>query len=321
MHDINDRKSQLLQRRSSGTGTGKRKTGMQVLKAPPSPLMSLDSLVAAVKRFEAQRPLTDDHEEAIWGRDLLLLALMISNPLRARNLRELTYRPDGTGHLRRTAQGEWRIFIHRQEFMNPWERRSYDMRVDRSVWPYVERYVTSYRHMLGECRPELVFASSNAPDRAWWGLSQRMKALTGRNLRCPGVAPQDIRHIVASSIIEKTGNFRLAAAVLHCSPAVLKKHYSHLLAKFDSRNTNNFCMDCRVDTEKNGEYYMLHHELWYSINRQYRGKLCLRCVERRLGRDLTSADCLDAPINSIQANNSIQAKLCAQLARRLARPA
>jgi hypothetical protein len=101
----------------------------------------------------------------------------------------------------------------------------------------------------------------------------------------------------------------------HDSPAAIKKHYSRFLTKFDSRNINNFCMDCRVDTEKNGEYYMLHTELWYSINRKYRGKLCLLCVERRLGRDLTSADFLDAPINSIKT------KLCPELARRLARPA
>ncbi len=315
MDDINDRKSQLLQRRFSGTGRGKRKTGRQVLKAPLSPLMSIDKLVAAVKRLEAQGPLTGKHEEAIWGRDLLLLSLMISNPLRARNLRELTYRPDGTGHLRRTAQGEWRIVIHRQEFMNPWEGRNYNMRVDRSVWPYIERYLTCYRPVLGGCRPELVFASSRSPDRPWWGLNERMKAITRRNLRCPGVGPHDIRHLVVSSIIEKTGNFRLAAAILHDSPAAMKKRYSHLLTKFDSRNTNNFCMDCRVDTEKNEEYYMLQHELWYSINRKYRGKLCLLCVEHRLGRDLTSADFLDVPINSIQA------KWCPELARRLARPA
>jgi hypothetical protein len=277
--------------------------------------MSIDDLVAALKRLEAQRPLAGKHEEAIWGRDLLLLALMISNPLRTRNLRELTYRPDGTGHLRKTAQGEWRIVIHGHEFMNPSKGRNYDMRVDRSVWPYIQRYLTCYRPVLVGYRPELVFASSSTPDRAWWGLNERMKALTRRNLNCAGVGPHAIRHIVASSIIEKTGNFRLAAAILHDSPAAMKKHYSRLLTKFDSRNTNNFCMDCRVDTERNGEYYMLHDELWYSINRQFRGKLCLLCVERRLGRDLTSADFLDVPINSIQA------KLCPELARRLARPA
>jgi hypothetical protein len=178
MSDFKDRKSQLLKHRSSGTGRGKRKAGRQVLKAPLPPPISIDNLVAGVKRLEAQRPLAGGHEEAIWGRDLLLLALMISNPLRASNMRELTYRPDGTGHLHKTAQGEWRIFIHRHEFMNPWEGRNYDMRVERSVWPYIERYLTSYRHVLDGCRPELVFASSNAPDRMWWGLSQRMRALT-----------------------------------------------------------------------------------------------------------------------------------------------
>jgi site-specific recombinase XerC len=205
-----------------------------VLKAPLSPLMSIDNLVAAVKRLEAQRPLTGKHEETIWGRDVLLLALLISNPLRTRNLRELTYRSNGTGHLRKTAQGEWRIVIHRQDFLNPWEGRNYNMRVDRSVWPYIERYLTGYRPVLVGYRQELVFASSSTPERAWWGLNERMKALTRRNLRCPGVGPHAIRHNVASSIIEKTGDIRLAAAILHDSPAAMKKHYSRLLMKFES---------------------------------------------------------------------------------------
>jgi hypothetical protein len=177
MGDVKDRNSQLLNHRSLGTGSGKRKTGRRVLEAPLSPLISIDNLVAAVKRLEAQRPLPGKHEEAIWGRDLLLLALMISNPLRARNLRGLTYRTDGTGHLRKTAQGEWRIVIHQHEFANPWEGRNYDMRVDRSVWPCIERYLTCYRPVLVGYRLELVFASSSRPDRAWWGLNERMNLL------------------------------------------------------------------------------------------------------------------------------------------------
>jgi hypothetical protein len=85
MDDINEGKSRSRSRsRSSGTGSRKRKAGSGVRNASLSPPMSLDNLVAAAKKLETRSPLTGGREEAIWGRDLLLIALTISNPLRLR---------------------------------------------------------------------------------------------------------------------------------------------------------------------------------------------------------------------------------------------
>jgi hypothetical protein len=60
---------------------------------------------------------------------------------------------------------------------------------------------------------------------------------------------------------------------------------------------NDLCMDCGVDTYEIGHYYMIHEELWLSINPKDSGQLCLDCVECRLGRKLTRVDFTKAPIN------------------------
>jgi hypothetical protein len=71
------------------------------------------------------------------------------------------------------------------------------------------------------------------------------------------------------------------------------------------------CMDCSKDTYASEEYYMLWYKVWRSINYKMDGMLCLNCVEKRLGRELTSKDFSKAPINEEQA------KICPELALRL----
>ena len=56
------------------------------------------------------------------------------------------------------------------------------------------------------------------------------------------------------------------------------------------------CIDCRVDTSENLEYYMVHDHIW----RQARGSgmLCIGCLENRLGRSLRPRDFTDCLLNS-----------------------
>lgn len=60
-------------------------------------------------------------------------------------------------------------------------------------------------------------------------------------------------------------------------------------------------MDCGVCTNCNGEYYMVHDEIWYSVVTvmDKRHMLCIGCLEQRLGRLLTKDDFTDAPVNSM----------------------
>ena len=59
------------------------------------------------------------------------------------------------------------------------------------------------------------------------------------------------------------------------------------------------CLDCNACTNCNGEYYMVHDEVWKLANPADRGMLCIGCLEQRLGRLLTKDDFTDAPVNSM----------------------
>lgn len=65
-------------------------------------------------------------------------------------------------------------------------------------------------------------------------------------------------------------------------------------------NSNFICLDCSVSTLDNKEYYMLKFGLWKLIHPKNSGMLCIGCVEKRLGRTLTSSDFLDCPLNDMK---------------------
>lgn len=67
----------------------------------------------------------------------------------------------------------------------------------------------------------------------------------------------------------------------------------------DKDNWKEFeCVDCEVNTHFINEYYMVQFELWNSVTiHQNSGMLCIGCLEDRLGRELTTEDFIEAPIN------------------------
>jgi hypothetical protein len=54
------------------------------------------------------------------------------------------------------------------------------------------------------------------------------------------------------------------------------------------RYTDFRCVDCRIDTSTIGECYWLHGHVWAKVKAD--GCLCIGCVEKRLGRQLTRQD-------------------------------
>lgn len=77
-----------------------------------------------------------------------------------------------------------------------------------------------------------------------------------------------------------------------------------------------FCADCDVDTYVNQQYYMLKNRVWRRIAGENPDiMLCLSCAERRLGRGLKRDDFQRVPVNTGQA------RVCPELAQRLARQA
>lgn len=59
------------------------------------------------------------------------------------------------------------------------------------------------------------------------------------------------------------------------------------------------CKDCKIDTGKIGEHYMLKDSVWYSVYPSQEGMLCINCIEKRLGRKLNKNDFNNSYVNNL----------------------
>ena len=68
------------------------------------------------------------------------------------------------------------------------------------------------------------------------------------------------------------------------------------------------CLDCEEETcfraDKADEWYMVHDALWRQAHPARKGKLCIGCLERRLGRRLEPSDFTTALVNTPGRGNS-----------------
>jgi integrase len=203
----------------------------------------LDAVADAIQRLNAARPSTGGEAEAIWARDRLLLKLLSSNPIRAKNLKGLKIGANAkaslvggdTGVIYRANDGGWRITIPRKFFKNhagAARERDYDMPVEASVWPDIDNYLSHYRPLLASSDNPYLFTSSvcgQTPERMY-SLNRRVAYLTRRYFwRCPGFGPHGFRHILATAILKLSPNdWQTAALVLHDRVETVQQHYAHL---------------------------------------------------------------------------------------------
>lgn len=196
----------------------------------------LDAVADMTFRMTADRPLTNGTHEAVWARDLALIKLLMSNPLRIKNLQELTWRADNSGQLYQQPDGSWHIKIDRKYFKNHQgaaKERDYHNPVDPMVWPILQQYLSIHRpRLLAGRDSDYVFVSQEVQDgdRPWTRMNRRVFTLTARYLwGCPGVGPHAFRHIVATAILKNSPNdWQTAALVLHDKVETVQKHYAHL---------------------------------------------------------------------------------------------
>ncbi len=201
----------------------------------------LEMVADMVQRLRADRPIGGAPlKEAIWARDVALIKLLVSNPLRLRNLATMTWRADNNGELYQRGDGSWWVRIERGHFKNTRGAagdHEYDMPVQETVWSDLERYLKVYRPRLLRCDSDYVFlaalhqSSVRDPSLPWAELSRRVEHLTAKYLwRCAGIGTQAFRHLVATSIIKASdlSDFKTAALVLNDRMSTVEKNYAHL---------------------------------------------------------------------------------------------
>lgn len=213
------------------------RTSMEPLKHILQAPQPMDAMADMIQRIRADRPVGQPRREAFWARDLMLLRMLISNPLRFRMLASLTWRADNTGELYQRPDKSWWIHISRAKFKNVKGAAGdgdYDSQIHPSAWRDIERYLFIFRPKLLREPTDLVFLTMPShgvtEHRPWEGLSQHVARLTERYLvRCVGIRAHAFRHIVATSILKANGgDYKTAALVLNDRPVTVERHYAWL---------------------------------------------------------------------------------------------
>lgn len=205
----------------------------------PKPLVGVRD---AIQRF-AKEVRRNKREAATQARDLALLSLVFSNPLRLTNLRLLTYKPDNTGHIRQVAGGQWWVFVPKGEFKNirgAAKDKDYWMPMSEMASHYMQQFLEgAWEYLGGPGQRNLVFFANGKPDTIWQNMAAQFARCTGhifRDIGCPRFRSHAGRYLVGTSIVIATqGNVDLAAQALHDKKATVEKHYKKLLDSYAAR--------------------------------------------------------------------------------------
>jgi integrase len=186
-------------------------------------------------------------------RNYLLVRILVATALRSRNIRELTYREDNTGHLRRKGD-KWVILIPYQRFKNrnssffggKKKRSDYERELaDKDgLYEWIEEYIAVHRPVLLGGKPSDIFfvCSLSNPVMDHGDLSKIYRRLTmiyfahnpfvGRGV--PGVRPHGphaVRDVLATFVIQITGSYELAAYMIGDSRRTVEEHYARFMPK------------------------------------------------------------------------------------------
>ncbi|WP_345797608.1 hypothetical protein [Castellaniella sp. MT123] len=207
-----------------------------------------------VARMRADRPIGRSlRAQAVWARDLFVVELLLSNPIRLRNLACLQWHgekgsrgSDKDGVLYQRDDGSWWIYIPKRLLKNRASTasiRDYHAPVHRAVWPDLERYIFKFRPVLQRAPTNLVILTLNggrAATRArengqhvhlpYMDIGRTVFRLTRKYLwKSDGIGPHAFRHIVATAILKAPGgDVKTAAQVLNDKETTVEEHYAWL---------------------------------------------------------------------------------------------
>lgn len=170
-------------------------------------------------------------EEAVARRNELLLGVLVSNPLRSKNLVTLTFKKDNTGDVFRSETGQWRIRIPASRMKNRkrLKKRIYNVPLPAWLSPLIDDYVTKFRPILESGKTNDSFFLSNNGNR-FNSLNRQVFKLTSSLIPgCLGFGPHALRHLVATDWLTKNPNdFATVSELLNDTIEVIMNNYIHL---------------------------------------------------------------------------------------------
>lgn len=211
----------------------------------------MEQMADMIERMRRDRPVGGgEFKEAVWSRNVFIIKLLLSNPLRLRNIACLKWFGPGRGPgeeetLYQRDDGSWWIYVPKRFLKNRSsgsEIRDYHAPVHASVWPDLERYLFKHRAVLMRCPTDYVILTSSLGPRSvtnaeqliehrpYYDVSRLVSDLTARYLwRTGGIGAHAFRHIVATSILKAPGgDIKTAALVLNDRETTVEKHYAGL---------------------------------------------------------------------------------------------
>lgn len=197
----------------------------------PSPLAPVLDAIFRIKALSKRAP-PRSLEYALLVRDALILALFVSNPLRCKNMVNLTYTPGRGGQVHRAGGSGWRIRIPGNLFKNRKRVRNQTYTVPVAGWvvPLLEEYVEIARPILMQGKAEHGYLLTTKFGKKYVNLGAHVFTLTQRYIpECGGIGPHAFRHLVATDWLTQFPNdYVTVAELLNDTLEVVLKNYAHL---------------------------------------------------------------------------------------------
>lgn len=199
-------------------------SGLLELEQPLKPIMDAIDLIEQAAAEASSGSLT----EALLRRDSLLVAMLLSNPLRVRTMMSITWSANGTGTLHGNAKSGWRLRL--QDFHSKNGKGVYDVRIATFVKSRLEAYLEEYRGViLGNGESQYLFVSSRS-NGMWEGMESHVPELMRRYVKGSlGFGAHAFRYLVATDWLTRYPNDYLTVAeLLNDKIETVIKHYAHL---------------------------------------------------------------------------------------------
>ena len=192
---------------------------------------ALDPIFKAIKQLDmkaAGMP-SGGMVQARLKRDALLLAFLVSNPLRVLNFKIMTWLPDNTGNLYKDGSKSWRLRFDATDIKT---HKPYNVKIASWLVNRLEAYIEEYRNTMLESRQSnSLFVSSKASKAVKWeSLDRHIQKITERLVpESPSFGGHAFRHLVATDWLTKNPNdFLTVAELLNDRIETVMEHYAHL---------------------------------------------------------------------------------------------